>query len=108
MDRDKSAGFTRLGKKGYPAEKVGEDCAVEALKFLDSGAQFEQHLGDQLLLPAVLTLLNTEEKTFSYSVSNVTKHLISQAWVIQKFLPQIKIEIKGKEKEMGKILVNLD
>jgi RNA 3'-phosphate cyclase len=104
-DKNKFAGFTQLGKKGYPAEKVGEDCALKFLEFLNSGAQFEEHLADQLLIPLTFAIIKGEKKEFSYSVSKVSKHLISQARVIQKFLPQIKIKIKGKEGEKGKVLI---
>ncbi len=44
------AGFSSLGERGKPAERVGEDAADAANRFLESGAAVDRHLGDQLLV----------------------------------------------------------
>ncbi len=104
-DRIKRAGFTELGKKGYPAEEVGKNSALKFIKFLKSSSQIEEHLGDQILIPAALALINSEEKSFCYSVSRITKHLLTQAWLISRFISELKIEVKGKQGEVGYVRV---
>jgi len=104
-DKNKRAGFTSLGKKGLPAEEVGKRAAFSFLEFLQSQAQFEEHLGDQLLLPASLALLKVHEKAFSFEVSKITKHLLTQAFVISQFLPKIKIKILGEENQKGEVIL---
>lgn len=44
------AGFSSLGERGKPAERVGEDAADAANRFLESDAAVDRHLGDQLLV----------------------------------------------------------
>jgi len=99
------AGFSILGRKGVPAEEVGKRAAQEFLHFLKTQAQVEEHLGDQLLLPASLSLLSSEEKTFSYTVSKLTRHLLTQAWLIPQFLKEISIKVEGKEGEKGGVIL---
>lgn len=101
----KRVGFSTLGKKGFPAEEVGKTSALAFLKFLESRAQFEEYLGDQILLPASLALLVSPSKRFSYQVASVTKHLITQAWLIPQFLDKIKILVEGKVGERGEVVL---
>jgi RNA 3'-terminal phosphate cyclase (ATP) len=49
------AGFTAFGRKGVPAEIIGQEAAAEAIAFLESGACIEEHLSDQFLLPLALS-----------------------------------------------------
>ncbi|WIV65873.1 RNA 3'-terminal phosphate cyclase [Natrialbaceae archaeon AArc-T1-2] len=44
------AGFTALGERGKPAERVGEDVADAANRFLEGDAPVDRHMGDQLLV----------------------------------------------------------
>jgi RNA 3'-phosphate cyclase len=106
IDKDevKRVGFTELGRKGYPAEEVGRSAVYKFLKFLNTEAQVEEHLGDQLLIPLSLLLLNSDKKAFSYTVSKVSKHLLTQAWLIPQFIPQINVTIK-EIKEKGEVKV---
>ncbi|BAU22893.1 RNA 3'-phosphate cyclase [Caldimicrobium thiodismutans] len=104
-DGEKRAGFSTLGKKGFPAEEVGKTSALAFLKFLETKTQFEEHLGDQLLLPASLALLESPSSKFSYTVSCITMHLLTQGWLIPQFLDKIKIRIEGKLKEKGEVFL---
>jgi RNA 3'-terminal phosphate cyclase (ATP) len=74
------AGFSALGKRGLPAEEVAERATKEMLTFHATQAPVEQFLADQLLLP--LTLAPTMSQ---YRVAEITKHLITNAWVIEQF-----------------------
>ncbi|ELY61554.1 RNA 3'-terminal-phosphate cyclase [Natronococcus amylolyticus DSM 10524] len=44
------AGFDALGERGKPAERVGEDAADAANRFLEGDAPVDRHMGDQLLV----------------------------------------------------------
>ncbi len=76
------AGFTALGAPGKPAEQVGDEAARDALGFLAAGAAAEAHLADQLLLPLALA-----RGPSRFRVAEATGHLVTQAWLIPRFLP---------------------
>lgn len=107
IDKDnvKRAGFSELGKKGYPAEKVGENSASKFLNFLKTRAQIEEHLADQILIPLSFVIIKSIEKEISFTTSRVTKHLLTQAWLIPQFLENITIKILGKEGEPGEVKI---
>ncbi|MFC4542855.1 RNA 3'-terminal phosphate cyclase [Halosolutus amylolyticus] len=44
------AGFSALGERGKPAERVGEDAADAANRWLDGTAPVDRHVADQLLV----------------------------------------------------------
>lgn len=74
------AGFSGLGRIGLPAEKVAEIACEEFLKFHEIGAPVDEHLGDQLLLPAALASTRSE-----YRVAVVSTHLTTNASIIELF-----------------------
>jgi RNA 3'-terminal phosphate cyclase (ATP) len=74
------AGFGALGRLGLTSEKVAEIACEEFLKFHQTSAPIDEHLADQLLLPAVLA-----DEASQYRVAEVTLHLTTNAWVIQQF-----------------------
>ncbi len=82
------AGFSALGRRGKPSEEVATDAAAALLDHHHSDAAVDQHLGDQLILPACLA---TGESTFT--VSRVTAHLATNAWTVERFgLAEVSIE----------------
>ena len=93
------AGFSALGKKGLPAERVALDACRELFAFDKTGAAVDQHLADQLVLPLTLAAGRSE-----MSVESVTTHLLANAHVIRQFIPAT-IEIHGEEGKPGRIVV---
>ncbi|MFB2768325.1 RNA 3'-terminal phosphate cyclase [Pelatocladus sp. BLCC-F211] len=86
------AGFSSLGRLGLPAEKVAQIACEELLKFNQTGAAVDEHLADQLLLPAALASAPSE-----YQVAEVSTHLTTNAWVLEQFgLANIKIDADQK------------
>ena len=81
-------GTDNLGKLGKRAEDVGKEVALELLKEQKSKACLDKHLADQIL--PYLALLN---KKFSVTVSEITNHCRTNAWVIEKFING-KFELK--------------
>ena len=75
------AGFSALGRRGRPMEAVaGEAC--EALKeWLTTNTACEEHLADQLVLPAALA-----SGASRWTTARVTDHLRTVLWVVPQFL----------------------
>jgi RNA 3'-terminal phosphate cyclase (ATP) len=74
------AGFSALGKRGKPAEQLAEEACADLLHHYRSGAALEQHLADQLILPAAMC---RSESVFS--VEHISSHLATNAWVVERF-----------------------
>lgn len=85
------AGFTALGEKGLPAEKVGRAAAQEFKEFLAGSGALDEHLSDQILMPAALLasgkLGEVKPGTTRFAAAKVTDHLTTHARVVEKFLP---------------------
>jgi RNA 3'-terminal phosphate cyclase (ATP) len=74
------AGFGVQGRRGKPAEQVAEEACSALLQHYRSGAALEQHLADQLILPAALC---RGESVFG--VERISPHLVTNAWVVERF-----------------------
>jgi RNA 3'-terminal phosphate cyclase (ATP) len=84
------AGFTSLGKRGKPAEKVADDACSGFFQFMASGAAVDDHLADQLLPYMALA-----KGRSSVIARRITKHLVTNVWVIEQFLPvRFKVDEK--------------
>src|SRR5262249_1631332 len=69
------AAFTSLGERGKPMEKVAEDACKEFLAWWKTGAAVDEHLADQLVLPAVVTA-----GEHRWTTPIVTEHLRTVLW----------------------------
>jgi RNA 3'-terminal phosphate cyclase (ATP) len=94
------AGFTSLGERGKPSEKVAEEACQELRSFHAGEAAVDQHLADQLLLPMALA-----SDSSSMTAACITQHLLTNAHVIQKFLP-VQIRIRGSVGAPGAVDVS--
>ncbi|MCK4776714.1 MAG: RNA 3'-terminal phosphate cyclase [Candidatus Krumholzibacteria bacterium] len=92
-------GFSALGERGKPSEKVAEEACRELIEHDENGAPITPRLADQLLLPAALASGRTEFQT-----SCVTAHLLTAAWVVRQFLPA-HIDIEGAEGSPGNVVI---
>jgi RNA 3'-phosphate cyclase len=91
------AGFSSLGAKGKPAEKVADE-AVEALKdYLSSEGCIDPHLADQLIPFMALAKGNS-----SFTTTRITEHLLTNLWILQHFWG-VKILRRGEKGEDGRI-----
>jgi RNA 3'-terminal phosphate cyclase (ATP) len=75
-----NCGFSALGEVGKPSEQVAEEAAGALLAHHASGAALDRHLGDQILLPLCFA-----GGTSHFSVEEITRHLETNAWVIEQF-----------------------
>lgn len=92
-----NAGFTGYGRVRYPAEDVADDAtdAFEAHR-ANEGA-LDPYLADQILLPLALVPGNS-----FYTTSRVTRHLLTVAWLIERFLDR-NVTVRGQEGAPGGI-----
>jgi RNA 3'-terminal phosphate cyclase (ATP) len=74
------AGFTALGEKGKPAERVAEEVVDAILAFDRSGAAIDKHLADQLILP-----LAVAGQAATLAVEEITQHTLTNLWVVEQF-----------------------
>ncbi|MEJ2428897.1 MAG: RNA 3'-terminal phosphate cyclase [Deltaproteobacteria bacterium] len=96
--KDSLAGFSSLGARGKRAELVADETADDLFYFLESRAAFDRHLADQLLI----YLASTPGRQH-FTTSKVTQHLLTNVWVIEKFLA-VKFEIRGELGEPGTVV----
>lgn len=75
------AGFAAIGKKGKPSEQVAAEAVDAFLAFHRSEAALDSHMADQILLPLALS-----SHPCSFSVEQVTSHVLTNIWVIEQFL----------------------
>jgi RNA 3'-terminal phosphate cyclase (ATP) len=95
---DSLAGFTALGARGKRAEIVADEAVDDLFRFLDSGSALDCHLADQLLI-----YLASAPGRHQFTTAKVTQHLLTNVWVIEKFLP-VKFEIRGGLGEPGTVV----
>ena len=84
------AGFGALGKKGKPSEVVAQEAVDDLLTFHRSEATLDIHLADQLILP--LAIAGFEG---NLTAERVSKHTLTNLWVVEQFLGPGKITILG-------------
>jgi len=77
-----------LGEKGVSAEKVGEDAAKKLIQEIESNAQVDSHLADNLVPWLVFG--------GKFKTSKLTLHTKTNVWVVNNFFKD-KLEINEKE-----------
>jgi RNA 3'-terminal phosphate cyclase (ATP) len=79
------AGFSALGERGKPAERVGEDAADAANRFLEGSAPVDRHMADQLLV--FLALAGGRVR-----VPEVTDHVETRCELLEAFGVDVGLE----------------
>ena len=82
-----AAGFTGLGAKGKPMEHVTREALDEYELWREGKAAVDEHLADQLVLPALFASGES-----SWTVPVVSEHLRTVLWVANQFVP-IEFEV---------------
>ncbi len=106
------AGFSSLGRKGFPADQVAETAVAQLRAFVDnqgsinnprpaSGWPFavDKHLADQLLLPMALA-----HGTSSFTTNQITRHTLTNAALLQQWL-DAPMQIEGALDQPGRVTV---
>jgi RNA 3'-phosphate cyclase len=87
-------GSEGLGERGKTAEKVGTEAAQLLIMQVGSEAPLDVHMADQIL-PYIA--LAAQQGASQVKVADVTKHCLTNIWVIEQFLP-VKFRIDEKKK----------
>lgn len=85
-------GSTVLGEKGVPAEKIGENAALQILQDIDAGATIDIHAFDQILPYFAIA----REKGSTCIVREISNHAKTNMWLIKQFF-DVDFEIKQNE-----------
>jgi RNA 3'-terminal phosphate cyclase len=80
---------------------VAQDACQSLLSFLEIEAAVEEHLADQ-----ILPFLALAKEESSFTVSKITSHLLTNVWVVEKFLPA-GIRVEGEIGKCGKVAISL-
>ncbi len=95
------ATFVGLGERGKPAEKVADEAVEQLLAFEAVDAAVDAHSADQILLPLIFAPGRSE-----YSITEVTKHLRTNAETIRAFLDRsITIEEPEQSGQPGRVVI---
>jgi RNA 3'-terminal phosphate cyclase (ATP) len=94
-----AAGFGALGERGKSAEKVADEACDDFLHFMHNDAAVDPHLADQLI-----PYLALAKEPSTFTVSSITKHLLTNIWVVKQFL-QTRVSVEGAEGRWGKVTV---
>lgn len=92
--------ITGVGERGVRAEQVAGQAALEAARYLATGAPVGEHLADQLLIPLALA------GGGSYTTGPLSLHTTTNIEIIGKFL-DVGIESTHIEGEVWRIEVTL-
>jgi len=108
FDRTRS-GNGVVGEPGQPPDRVAEAAVRDFDRFLRGGAAVNRFLGEQLLLPAALVASGRVAvpglvPVTRYTVSAVTRHLITTAEVVRRFL-DVEVAVVGGEEAEGEVRV---
>jgi RNA 3'-terminal phosphate cyclase (ATP) len=98
------AAFAAVGDRGASPEDVGARAAHALADFMQTPGALDEHLADQILLPAGLLaagLLGASSPgTTRFTAAKLTPHLRVTAALLQEFLP-VRVEVK----EEGEVAV---
>jgi RNA 3'-terminal phosphate cyclase (ATP) len=95
------AGSVSIGKKGFPAEKVGEYAAKEMLDELLSGAEVDVHLADQLIPYMGLA------GEGSFTVREVSKHCLTNMHITEKML-DVRFSTNYSKEKKGSVEITVE
>jgi RNA 3'-terminal phosphate cyclase (ATP) len=93
------AGFSALGERGKPAERVADEAVDELLDFLKAEAGCDPHAADQLVLPMALA-----SGTSRFTTSRVTRHLLTTVQIVGHVLG-CPCEVRGGEGSPGSVTI---
>ncbi|WP_407283129.1 RNA 3'-terminal phosphate cyclase [Methanolobus sp. WCC1] len=94
-------GSVCIGKRGLPAEKVGEHAARKILDELLFGAEVDVHLADQLIPYMGLA------GEGSFTVKEVSKHCLTNMHITEKML-DVRFDINYGEKKKGPVEITVE
>lgn len=104
------AGHGAVGGRERTPEQTADEAVASFRDHLAGAGAVDLHLADQLLLPAALVAAGLVPSppgilpVTCYTVSSITKHLLTVAEVIRRFL-DVELSVRGREGEEGEVRV---
>jgi len=90
-------GANALGELGKPAEKVGQEAAIELKKLISSKSHVDGNMADQ-----ILPFMALAKGASSFHCHELSNHAKTNIWVIEKFVERkFKVLHKGDMFEVG-------
>ena len=93
------AGFSALGERGKPMEAVADKAVKAFTRWWKTGAAVDEHLADQLVLPAALAKGESR-----WTTEAVSEHLRTICWLVPQFLP-VAATVEAREDGTGLVIV---
>jgi len=94
------AGFSSLGERGKPSDKVADKASFEAVDFHQQPMALDPHLPDQLLVALALA-----HGPSALTTSAITRHTLTNIAIINHFLAR-SIQASAPEGSPGKITIS--
>ncbi|OPX23794.1 MAG: RNA 3'-terminal-phosphate cyclase [Planctomycetales bacterium 4484_123] len=94
------AGFSALGRRGKPAERVADEAVDELLAFLDADGAVDPHAADQLI-----TILALCPRASQLTTTRITNHLLTNAEVIRQITGR-QVTVEGELDRPGKVILD--
>jgi RNA 3'-terminal phosphate cyclase (ATP) len=85
------AGFSALGRRGLPAERVADLAVDDLLAYRASGAAVDDHLADQLV-----PFLALGARDSRFTCPTLSRHLETVVWTARQFLPAAIALVDGR------------
>ena len=90
--------FTTFGARGVTAEKVAHDVALQAKRYINSGAAVDEHLADQLLLPLAVGAGGC------FTTTPLSLHATTNIEVIRQFV-DVSIDVQVISNGVTRVMV---
>ena len=94
------AGFGALGERDKRAEQVADEAGDAFQQYVESGAALDKHLADQIILPMAFA-----EGVSEFTTAELTRHLLTNIWVIRQLLPEAEIHVEGELGKQGRVRI---
>jgi RNA 3'-terminal phosphate cyclase (ATP) len=94
------AGFTALGRKGLPADKVAEKAVADLMAFKENGAAVDRYLADQLLVPMALA-----QGISTLTTDHLTLHTLTNVSLLRQWI-NVNINVDGQPQQPAHITVH--
>ncbi|MBI5902544.1 MAG: RNA 3'-phosphate cyclase [Deltaproteobacteria bacterium] len=94
-----AAGFSALGARGKRAEDVADEATDKFFSYFNRAGALDPHLSDQ-----VAQCMALAKGRSSFTTTEVTPHLLTNIYVIERFLP-VRFSVSGAPGEEGSVSV---
>jgi RNA 3'-terminal phosphate cyclase (ATP) len=104
------SGHSATSEGGREPDRTADAAVAAFSRFLDGHGAVDRHLADQLLVPAALVAAGRVPRpagvdlSTRFTVGEVTRHLLTNAEVVRRFLP-VEIDVEGAEGGEGTVTI---